>query len=175
MFITSGVEVKYFIENKNLEVNPMAEYNSREDFIRKVNGREEEDDWHFIFFSNNGETPKIDLTSFLTVYPNNALMLTAFSKEPNTVDLKRLRLYGYSEYIDSMFVIDMDYTLTKSELYRLTKVTVYDECHRDDNYKFVFKLGEGIHNSAMSPGYVRSLKLDLNRFELISEVVYEAE
>lgn len=90
MFITSGVEVRYFIDNKNLEVNPIAEYSSREDFIRKVNGREE-DDWHFIFFSNNGETPRVDLTSFLTVYPNNAMLLTAFSKEPNTVDLKKVK------------------------------------------------------------------------------------
>lgn len=74
-----------------------------------------------------------------------------------------------------MFVIDMDYTLTKSELYRLTKVTVYDECHRDDNYKFTFKLGNSIHSSEMLPGHIRSLKFDLNRFELISEVVYEGE
>lgn len=44
MYITSGVEVRYFIDNKNLEVNPLAEYNSREDFIRKVNGREEENE-----------------------------------------------------------------------------------------------------------------------------------
>ena len=175
MYITSGVEVRYFIDNKNLEVNPVTEYNSREDFIKKVNGREEENEWHFIFFSNNGETPKVDLSSFLTVYPNNAMLLTAFSKDPNTVDLKRLRLYGYSEYIDSMFVIDMDYTLTKSEVYHLTKVTVYDECHRDDNYKFIFKLGDGTLSSKMLPGHIRSLKLDLNRFELISEVVYEAE
>lgn len=172
MLVTTTVDVKHLIDRGALVVNPTFIPKTKEELINYLSDRADKSDWNHIFIPYTIANYAFDLTDFTSFTSFN--LKEDFGCVKGTT-LDTLRLHFLSEYIDSMFVIDMYYTLTKSELYRLTKVTVYDECHRDDNYKFTFKLGEGIHNSAMSPGHVRSLKFDLNRFELISEVVYEAE
>ena len=45
MLLTSTVDAKQLILNKQLEVNPLATYNDHKDFIAKVNGRYKNLDW----------------------------------------------------------------------------------------------------------------------------------
>ena len=63
MLLTSTVDAKQLILNKQLEVNPLATYNDHKDFIAKVNGRYKNLDWYYITIPKSTTDTVVDLTS----------------------------------------------------------------------------------------------------------------
>ena len=172
MLVTTTVDIKYLIQQHQVEVNPVISYYNREDFISKVNNREYEEPWYFIFIRNDGNAPRADLTGFTTISIREAKEeLLKYSINKESKELNRLRFYYYSEYTDAMFVIDLDYKAnTEDEVYELNTVTVYDECHFTEVYKHYF-----VVDNRNKFGYLRTFAFDANRFEIIQEIVTEVE
>ena len=175
MFLISAVEINYYIEKNNIEVNPNVEYNTRKDFIDKVNSRDVNGDWTYIHFPDDGSQPIIDLSGFISFWSTDIAKLLPYSLTPDATELKRLRLYCYSAYTDSMFVIDLNYVASDPDYYRLDNVTVYDECHKEEYFKYTFKIGNGVYSDSIHPGYISSVKFNADRFELKVELTYEVE
>lgn len=175
MFLTSTVEIQYYIEKNNLEVNPNTEYSTRKDFIEKVNSRDVNGDWTYIHFPDDGNQPIVDLSGFISFWSADISKLLPYSVTPDTTELKRLRLYCYSAYTDSMFVIDLNYIMSDTDYYRLDNVIVYDECHKEEYFKYTFKIGNGVYSDSINPGYISSVKFNADRFELKIELTYEGE
>lgn len=67
MLVTTTVDIKYLIQQHQVEVNPVINYYNREDFISKVNTREYKEPWYFIFIRDDGKAPRVDLTGFTTI------------------------------------------------------------------------------------------------------------
>lgn len=172
MLVTTTVDIKYLIQQHQVEVNPVISYYNREDFISKVNNREYEEPWYYIFIRNDGNAPRADLTGFTTISIREAKEeLLKYSINKESTELNRLRFYYYSEYTDSMFVIDLDYKAnTEDEVYELKSVTVYDECHFTEVYKHYFVI-----DNKNKFGYLRTFAFDANKFEIIQEIVTEVE
>lgn len=169
--VTTTVDIKYLIQQHQVEVNPVINYYNREDFISKVNTREYKEPWYFIFIRNDSNAPRADLTGFTVMSIREAEELLKYSINKASTELNRLRFYYYSEYTDSMFVIDLDYrTNTEDEVYELNTVTVYDECHFTEVYKHYFVI-----DNRNKFGYLRTFAFDANRFEIIQEIVTEVE
>ena len=175
MFLTSTVEIQYYIEKNNLEVNPNTEYSTRKDFIEKVNSRDVNGDWTYIHFPDDGNQPIVDLSGFISFWSADISKLLPYSVAPDATELKRLRLYCYSAYTDSMFVIDLNYVMADTDYYRLDNVIVYDECHKEEYFKYTFKIGNGVYSDSINPGYISSVKFNADRFELKIELAYEGE
>ena len=172
MLVTTTVDIKYLIQQHQVEVNPVISYYNREDFISKVNTREYKEPWYFIFIRDDGKAPRVDLTGFTTISIREAKEeLLKYSINKETEEFNRLRFYYYSEYTDAMFVIDLDYRInTEDEVYELNTVTVYDECHFTEVYKHYFVI-----DNRNKFGYLRTFAFDANRFEIIQEIVTEVE
>ena len=169
--ITTTVDILYLIQQHQVEVNPTINYYNREDFISKVNTREYKEPWYFIFIRNDGNAPRADLTGLTTMSIRDIEELLKYSINKESKELNRLRFYYYSEYTDSMFVIDLDYrTNTEDEVYELKSVTVYDECHFTEVYKHYFKI-----DNKNTFGYLRTFAFDANKFEIIQEIVTEVD
>lgn len=175
MFLTSTVEIQYYIEKNNLEVNPNTEYSTRKDFIEKVNSRDVNGDWTYIHFPDDGNQPIVDLSGFISFWSAVISKLLPYSVTPNATELERLRLYCYSAYTDSMFVIDLNYVASAPDYYRLDNVIIYDECHKEEYFKYTFKIGNGVYSDSINPGYISSVKFNADRFELKVELTYEGE
>ena len=175
MILTSTVEIQYYIEKNNLEVNPNTEYSTRKDFIEKVNSRDVNGDWTYIHFPDDGNQPIVDLSGFISFWSADISKLLPYSVTPDATELKRLRLYCYSAYTDSMFVIDLNYVASAPDYYRLDNVIVYDECHKEEYFKYTFKIGNGVYSDSINPGYISSVKFNADRFELKIELTYEGE
>lgn len=171
MLAITTVDIDYLIQQHQVEVNPVISYYNREDFISKVNKREFEEPWHFIFIRDDGRAPRADLTGLtnITIKEGNRLLKHSINTESK--ELNRLRLYYYSEYTDSMFVIDLDYKADlRNDRYDLTSVTVYDECHFTEVYKHYF-----VVDNKNTFGYLRTFAFDANKFEIIQEIVTEVD
>lgn len=171
MLAITTVDIDYLIQQHQVEVNPVISYYNREDFISKVNKREFEEPWHFIFIRDDGRAPRADLTGLtnITIKEGNRLLKHSINTESK--ELNRLRLYYYSEYTDSMFVIDLDYKADlRNDRYDLTSVTVYDECHFTEVYKHYF-----VVDNKNSFGYLRTFAFDANKFEIVQEIVTEVD
>ena len=170
--VTTTVDIKYLIQQHQVEVNPVISYYNREDFISKVNTREYKEPWYFIFIRDDGKAPRVDLTGFTTISIREAKEeLLKHSINTESKELNRLRLYYYSEYTDSMFVIDLDYKADlRNDRYDLTSVTVYDECHFTEVYKHYFVI-----DNKNSFGYLRTFAFDANKFEIVQEIVTEVD
>jgi len=153
MLVTTTVDIKYLIQQHQVEVNPVINYYNREDFISKVNNREYEEPWYFIFIRNDGNAPRADLTGFTTISIREAKEeLLKYSINKETEEFNRLRFYYYSEYTE------------------LKSVTVYDECHFTEVYKHYFKI-----DNKNTFGYLRTFAFDANKFEIIQEIVTEVD
>lgn len=171
MLAITTVDIDYLIQQHQVEVNPTINYYNREDFISKVNTREYKEPWYFIFIRDDGKAPRVDLTGLtnITIKEGNRLLKHSINTESK--ELNRLRLYYYSEYTDSMFVIDLDYKADlRNDRYDLTSVTVYDECHFAEVYKHYF-----VVDNKNSFGYLRTFAFDANKFEIVQEIVTEVD
>lgn len=171
MLAITTVDIDYLIQQHQVEVNPVISYYNREDFISKVNKREFEEPWHFIFIRDDGRAPRADLTGLTNITIKEGKRLLKHSINTESKELNRLRLYYYSEYTDSMFVIDLDYKADlRNDRYDLTSVTVYDECHFTEVYKHYF-----VVDNKNSFGYLRTFAFDANKFEIVQEIVTEVD
>lgn len=165
MFLTSTVEIQYYIEKNNLEVNPNTEYSTRKDFIEKVNSRDVNGDWTYIHFPDDGNQPIVDLSGFISFWSADISKLLPYSVTPDATELKRLRLYCYSAYTDSMFVIDLNYVASAPDYYRLDNVIVYDE-RSDTFYKEEYTI------KGSTTGYAT---LMLDTINMVMEVTMQIE
>ena len=171
MLAITTVDIDYLIQQHQVEVNPVISYYNREDFISKVNTREYKEPWYFIFIRDDGRAPRADLTGLTNISIKEGNRLLKHSINTESKELNRLRLYYYSEYIDSMFVIDLDYKADlRNDRYDLTTVTVYDECHFTEVYKHYFVI-----DNKNRFGYLRTFVFDANKFEIIQEIVTQVD
>lgn len=170
MLLTSTVDAKQLILNKQLEVNPLATYNDHKDFIAKVNGRYKNLDWYYITIPKSTTDTVVDLTTLRYISYQDANELLKHSEEVNTKDLKKLRFYYYGEEIDAMFVMDLTYKTTSDREYRLDTVTVYDECYLNTDFKHVFRTN--LDKNKNDNEYIKALKFHIRKYKLVKEIYY---
>lgn len=169
MLVTTTVDVKHLIDRGALVVNPTFIPKTKEELINHLNDRADVSDWNHIFIPYNIADNMFNLTDFTS--------FTSFelTEDLGCANLDTLRLYFLSEVTDSMFVIDLNYVASAPDYYRLDNVIVYDECHKEEYFKYTFKIGNGVYSDSINPGYISSVKFNADRFELKIELAYEGE
>lgn len=172
MVVTTTVDVKHLIDRGALEINPTFIPKTKEELINYLNDRADVSDWNHIFAPYNIADNMFNLTDFTS--------FTSFELKEDLgcakgTPLDALRLHFLSEVTDSMFIIDLNYVASDPDYYRLDNVTVYDECHKEEYFKYTFKIGNGVYSDSINPGYISSVKFNADRFELKIELTYEGE
>lgn len=169
MLVTTTVDVKHLIDRGALVVNPTFIPKTKEELINHLNDRADVSDWNHIFIPYNIADNMFNLTDFTS--------FTSFelTEDLGCANLDTLRLHFLSEVTDSMFIIDLNYVASAPDYYRLDNVIVYDECHKEEYFKYTFKIGNGVYSDSINPGYISSVKFNADRFELKIELAYEGE
>lgn len=160
MLITTTVDVKHLIDRGALVVNPTFIPKTKEELINHLSDRADKSDWNHIYIPYNITDNAFELTDFTS--------FTSFelTEDLGCANLDILRLHFLSEVTDSMFVIDLNYIMADTDYYRLDNVIVYDECHKEEYFKYTFKIGNGVYSDSINPGYISSVKFNADRFEL---------
>lgn len=172
MLVTTTVDVKHLIDRGALVVNPTFIPKTKEELINYLSDRADKSDWNHIFIPYTIANYAFDLTDFTSFTSFN--LKEDFGCVKGTT-LETLRLHFLSEVTDSMFVIDLNYIMSDTDYYRLDNVIVYDECHKEEYFKYTFKIGNGVYSDSINPGYISSVKFNADRFELKIELTYEVE
>lgn len=172
MLVTTTVDVKHLIDKGALVVNPTFIPKTKEELINYLSDRADKSDWNHIFIPYTIANYAFDLTDFTSFTSFN--LKEDFGCVKGTT-LETLRLHFLSEVTDSMFVIDLNYVASAPDYYRLDNVIVYDECHKEEYFKYTFKIGNGVYSDSINPGYISSVKFNADRFELKIELAYEGE
>lgn len=165
MLALTTVNVTTLIERGCLEVNPVIEFETRDDIKKHVEDKIKDGQSYF-YLPSTIYRSSIDLAGYLTIHPDDALRLIPYSKDKEATKLTALRLYCLIDVIDSLQVIDLVYEEKGDGAYKrymLKKVKVYDEY----NYLHAYNIIKLVDPNS----YIESIVLNLETKKLAQKII----
>lgn len=165
MLALTTVNVTTLIERGCLEVNPVIEFETRDDIKKHVEAKIK-DAQSYIYLPSTIYRSSIDLVGYLTIHPDDVLTFIPYSKDKEATKLTTLRLYCLIDVIDSLQVIDLVYEEIGDDTYKrykLKKVKVYDEY----NYLHAYNIIKLVDPNS----YIESIVLNLETKKLAQKII----
>ena len=167
MLLPTTVNAIALIERGCLEVNPVIEFETRDD-IKKCAEAKVKDEQSYIYLPYEVIRTSIDLTAYLAIRTDDVSAFIPYSKDKEATKVTKLRLYCQTDVEimdDTLKVIDLTYEDTPGPFnsYKLKRVVVYDEY----NYAYPYN----IIKMSDPDSHIHSIVLNIETMELAQNII----